>query len=343
MKKRWRIRRELVFCFLVLGLILGAMGGCGKKGEKTVTGHVSLSRGKITENSVVLGVGNEGVRYSELQGYCYLLRKQYQSSFGGGLWDYSLDGKQTIGDEAKEEIINMITELKVIAAAAKQEKVELTADEKDDAIRQAEKVLSEASDKDKEKYHLTEQIMTGIFENNILANKMFYIATDAASTEVSDEEARQAAIQYLYIMTEKTDENGVKTSLSDQEKETARKRVGKLLTEAKKASDFLEFARKNSDDTRVELFLGHDEDSLPSEVVTTGMALGTGKFSDVVTASNGFYILYCVNSNDSDATYRKKEEIIESRQVKMFKEKYTRWLGESEISISSSFWKIFEI
>ena len=42
-------------------------------------------------------------------------------------------------------------------------------------------------------------------------------------------------------------------------------------------------------------------------------------------------------------TYARKEEIINERQTKMFKEKYAEWLSESKVDISNKFWDVFTI
>ena len=331
-----RIKR-LAGLFLAAGMCCMLFGSCSSKETKKVKKHIRIENGKIQDSSYVVKVGNEGVRYSEIRGYCYLLRKLYDESFGNGLWDYSLGNGMTIGEEAKEEILNMVTQLKVIAAQAQAEKIELTADERDEAIRQAEKILKDASEKDKKEYGLTQQTLIEIFEGNLLANKMFYIATDDADTEVSDEEARQARIQYIFLRT------GSDASLSKEEKKGAKKRAEKVLKESQKTEHFQELAEKKSDDTRTELIMGGDEKSIAQEAVASAMSLHTGEVSLLVEAEEGYYILYCVNEKDADETYKKKEEIIAERQERMFKDKYAKWLGKNEIEISKSFWKIFHV
>lgn len=338
MKKSKKKMGRVLLAAMACTLLAGCSGS-----KKSSSGRVSLANGKITESSIVVSIGNEGVRYSEIRGYCYLLKKQYSSSFGTELWDYPIEKEQTVGDEAKEEILNLVTELKVIAATAKAEKVTLTADEKDEAIEQAEKVLKAASAEDKKDYCLTRQSLMEIFESNLLANKMFYIATDDADTEVSDEEARQVSIQYLHLRTDGPNENGVEVRLSEKEKQAVKKRAKKLLSEAGKTENFIEFASKNTDDKQVELLIGKEDTTLAEEAVAAVMKLKTGELSSLIEASDGYYLIYCVNENDTDATYKKKEEIIAGRQEQMFKEKYSTWLGESEIAISKSFWKIFHI
>ena len=47
---------------------------------------------------------------------------------------------------------------------------------------------------DKKTYSLSVQKISEIYQENFLAEKMFYVATDDADTNVSDEEARQAIL-----------------------------------------------------------------------------------------------------------------------------------------------------
>ena len=161
--------------------------GCASndKGTKKRS-NVKLETGEIAEDSIVMAVGNEGVRYSEMLHYRYLLQRQYKGSFSEELWNYELEEGKTIGDEAKQEIVGMITQLKVIKTEAKAEKVRLSNDEVDEALQQAEAVMASVSEEDKKAYSLTVQGFSEIYQENILANKMFYIATDAVNTAVSE-------------------------------------------------------------------------------------------------------------------------------------------------------------
>ena len=110
--------------------------GCGhKKSSKEEKGTT------VSSGTVVMMVGDDQVRYSEVMAYCYFLKCQYEDSFGKELWQYKLDDNETIGDQAKQEIVNMITQLKVISDVAQQQEVSLSADEQDEALRQAESLV----------------------------------------------------------------------------------------------------------------------------------------------------------------------------------------------------------
>lgn len=335
-----RKSKRILAGILIGTLSIGALTGCGNSKGRT---SVKLENGTITDNSIVIKVGDMGVKYSEVRNYCYLMKQQYEEIYSNKLWDFHLDTQTTIGDEAKEEIISMLTQLKVIQERAKEQKVELTSDEKDEALQKAEEVIGAASEKDKKGYCLTVQGLTDLYEENILANKMFYIATDAADTEVSDQEARQVKIQYIQVMTKGVNKNNTQINLTQKEKKTALEKAKELQKEAKKTKNFSDLAEQNSDSSKVELTIGQDTDQLEKTVVTAAMALKKGQVSDVIETENGYYIVYCVEENDQDATYAQKEAIIEARQTKMFKKKYKKWLGSSEVNISQSFWEKFQI
>ena len=141
--------------------------GCGnKKSSKEEKGT------KVSSGTVVMMVGDDQVRYSEVMAYCYFLKCQYEDSFGKELWQYKLDDNETIGDQAKQEIVNMITQLKVISGVAQQQEVSLSADEQDEALRQAESLVQNAKAADKKEYGLSVQKISEIYQENLLAEKM---------------------------------------------------------------------------------------------------------------------------------------------------------------------------
>lgn len=332
--------KVLLAGILIVSMIVGTFAGCS---SGKVSGGVRLENGEIKGNSVVLSIGDIGIKYSKIRNYCYLLSRQYDRKFSHAVWDYKITDETKIGDEAKEEIIRMVTQLAVIGRTAKSQKITLSGDEKDEAVQKAEEVLASATEEEKKNYFLTVQELSEVFQENLLAEKMFYIATDDADTEISDEEAKQIKIQYIQMITNGTTADGVQIHLGEKEKTDARKKMDVLLAQARKADDFLTMAQENTESATAELTIGRDTTLLDEEAVQAAFQLKKGEFSQVVETPGAYYIIYCVNDNDEDATYTRKEAIIADRQTKMFKEKYADWLGKDEISISKSFWKIFEI
>lgn len=333
MKKR-KIVQGLMAGLIAVALLTGCAEG--KKDSKLETGDIS-------DDSVVMLVGRETVRFSEIKTYCYFLKCQYEDSFGKELWEYPVSSTETIGDKAKQEIVNMITQLKVIRATAEEQGVALTAEEQDQALQQAEELVGNATKKDKKQYSLSVQEVSEIYQENALANKMFYIATDDASTSVSNEEARQVSLQYLEVITNGTDSKGDTVQMSQEEKKEAWERAQNLKNEVPEGQDFLGYAQVNTDASQAEITIGRDTDKLEHKVVVAAFSMRTGEISDVIEGEQGYYILYCVSEQDEEAASRRKEEIIEERQTEMFMQKYAQWMKDKDVDINQSFWNDFSL
>lgn len=335
-KSKW-MAVGLSICIAVAGVCTG----CGN--SKIGTKKVKLAAGTPDKDSIVMSVGSDGVEYSEMMNYAYLLKRQYEGNFGSELWNYSLGGNKTVGAQAKQEIVNMVTQLKVIAQAADRNEVSLTNDEKDEAMQKAEKIMEKVSGSDKKKYYLSVQGLSKLYEENVLANKMFYVATDKANTDVSDEEARQAAIQYIEIMTKGIGSSGQKIDMDEKAKAQALKWAEQLQLRAVKTKDFLTLAKDNTDATTQELVVGKSSTKLEKAALDAALALKKGEVSSVVEGTQGYYIIYCVNDKEEDATQARKEVIIAKRQNRLFQKKYNIWLNKCDVNISEDFWDYFQL
>ncbi len=319
-----------------------ALSGCGSTTQKTETKKANVST-EITDSSIVMSIGSDNVKYREVEAYAYFLSSKYNTAFGSNIWDYSVGSNKTIGDEAKQEIVNLITQLKIITQTAKSQNVTLSTDEIDEATQKAEEFMKTVSKKDKKKYNLGLQEIENIFEENSLADKMFYITTDAADTDVTDEEARQALIQYVEIVTNGIDKDNKTISMTDEQKADAKTEADNLYNEAVKTDDFLSFARKYTTAATVEAVVGNDSTDIDKTVLSTAMQMSSGDVSQVIEGQDGYYIIYCTNENDETSTYNKKEQIIEERQEKLFTTEYSKWMKDCEVSISEKFWNSFNI
>jgi len=323
--------------------------GCSK--NNTSIKKTKLETGGIKDTSIVIKIDGKGVKYSEIRNYCYLLKCMYETSFGKELWKYKIkdsNGSTTIGDEAKQEIVNLVTQLKIIKKTASKMQIALTSDEKDEAMQSAEEIVNNASVEDKKNYCLSIQGMAELYEDNILAEKMFYVATDEADMSVTDDEARQADIQYIEIVTKGKDRNGTDISMDKATKKEAKKKAEKLLEETKKTKDFLAVAEENTDAKSASATIGKKNNIFGSKVTAEALKLKKGRTSGIIEGKNadgteGYFIIYCKNNNNEDATYARKEAIIEERQTNMFKEKYGEWLNGCDVNISQSFWENFTL
>lgn len=354
MNKRKKVGLYVVVFLLFTGLLTGCNKFAGEKEETEVTEEIAgqaseqeKKEGKKeiqeegqeekprTDDKVLMTIGKEVVSLEEAQVYIFFLKKQYESSIGSVIWDYTLE-EETIEEFAKEQIKSLLTQVKITKQAAEKLGITLSEDELDEARVYSREYLSEVTEEEMKKYNLSEEFLAQIYGENILANKVFDISTNDVDTNIPEEEVRQITIQYLMVMTKGTDKNGVAVDMNEEEKKKAKSKAKKLLKEAKSADNFLALAESNTDAKEVQLTFAKAD--APEELKEISFQLESGQLSGLITEENGYYIVYCVNDNDEDATAAKREELIMERQRASFERKFTQWSADYEIVISAPLW-----
>lgn len=351
--KKW-LKRGIC---IVLAFVMISVTGCSfpflgkKKQEEKVQ-----TEGELAMDSVIMRVGEVSVTYREALIYMYQMKERYETDFGSGIWDFSWNEEKTFGEYAKEEVIDNITQIKIIVQQAHKENVELTEDELSELSNEAEDYLAGITSNDMKKYGLTQEFIENVYQDNRLAEKMYDITTLVVDTNISDKKVKQTTIQYLAILLKGTDRNGKKIKLKKKkDKVSALKRAQKLRTQAELAADFGNFADANSELEDYELTYGRADlskefdslqenekqqiEHLPEKVLTQGLKMKTGKISKVLETDQGYFVLYCVNDFDEDATKAKKEKMIEAEQERVFSEAYTSWSKDYKVEIGKKLWE----
>lgn len=342
----WKIRKRKQRYLALAAALMISLTGCSLPFSKEETkARVQIS-GELTPDSVIMRVGDLGVAYREALLYMYQLKERYEQGFGKNIWDFTLEGDQSFGEYAKEEVMDHLIQIKVITQQAQKEDVALTEDEVAEILGEAEDYLDGIKSADIKKYGLTKELIASIYEENRLAEKMFDVTTSVVSTDISDEEAKQTGLAYLLVMTNGTDRNGKEISVQGKKgRKQALERAENLRKQAKTAADFENFADANSDLEEHEITYGsmdlEDTENLklPEAVLQRGLKMKTGEMSKILKTEEGYYLLYCVNEFDEDATRAKKEEMIEKEQERVFSEAYGQWLSDYEVEVGKKLWE----
>ncbi|MDF2610922.1 MAG: hypothetical protein K0R92_2396 [Lachnospiraceae bacterium] len=329
--------KKIIYLGLLSAFMMSAVA-CSKDAEQN-TAEESTSAAEEVDDSlfekVVVTVGDHEIKYSEAMIYMNLIQAQYESYYGPDIWSYDLGG-QTFGDMVKQEIMNMMTQTKVVSDHADEYSVTIT--EEDEALikQYASELYSGISEEDRTRFGITEEIAQQFYRDNKLYEKVYDAATMDVDTNVSDEEAKQVTVQHMLVKTQKTDEAGNTVDFTEEEKAEALKKAQDLLAQAKETDDFYTLAEANTEDSNVEYTFGTGE--MVPEFEEVAFSMKPGDISDIVETDYGYHILYCVSDFDEDATLEKKEEIITSRQNTAFQELYETWEPNYEVKVNDEIW-----
>jgi len=295
-----------------------------------------------TTGELMLMVGDIKVYYSEAMLYLLTATDRYEGEYGKSIWKADVSGNgKSFGNMIKDEIINQICELKIIHAKAQELKITLMEEEQSQANSYAKERFEKMSDKEKQSYMITQELLQQMYADHLLADKMFEMKTINVNTDVSDVLAKQITVQDIFIKNYNLDSSGHKVALSTEDKAAAELKVQSLLQQAKNTDDFRAIALANTQAEKVEYTFGNN--SVPKEfsdvLKQEAFALKTGKISNIIETADGWHILYCVSDFNSDATLQAKESIIDQRRSDMFVKLYKEWSTGYEFVVNHEAWE----
>ncbi|MGN6710834.1 peptidylprolyl isomerase [Anaerocolumna jejuensis] len=334
-------------CLLVASALLVSLTGCKEKtseqkGSTNSSDSVQEAKDyggteetKENRGQLVVTVGNNKVYYNEAMLYFLVMKAQYESYFGSQIWSYNVGNNTTFEDQAKEEILNLITQTKIVLDKADSYHISLSEEEEAAIQEKAGNYLDGITEEDKAKYGLTEDLVRKFYRENTIYQKVYDAVTMDVNTDVTDDEAKQITVDQILIKTT-TEKEGKEEPMTEAEKKTAYNRAVKLLKEAKKTEDFKKLAEANTEDSNVEYTFGKGE--MVEEFENAAFALKKGGLSSVVESKYGYHIIYCVSDFSKDATLEKKEQIIEERQNELFKKLYGKWTENYKVEIKDKVW-----
>ena len=168
-------------------------------------------------------------------------------------------------------------------------------------------------------------------------NDFFEIVKKYDDKNVSDEEAAQKKMEFVYFSYKKADEEGAAVDLTDEEKEALKKDADAFVQAVKGGADFAKEA-EGMDLTVEEVTFDAESDVISAEAIMAADKLAEGEVSDAIDTTNGLYVMKVVSMFDREATDAKKDEIVAQRQSDAYVAACEKWMEEAEIEVNEDVW-----
>lgn len=337
--------RKSIVRILIAALVVSSTG-CSKKadsdtmGDAAITGQVKdfLDDGNSSmsqkQGEIVVSVNGLDVTYDEFRIYLQSNKEEIEESFGGDIWAMVVDDEgTTYAQQLKQEVLNEVIYTKLICSQAESLGIVLTEDELLDVDEYTSHFLSGFSEEAMEYYSVNNDVIRNIYKDNVLSNKVYESLTLNVDTNVTDEQARQGVYQYVLKGKKGYDAEGNSYEYTEDQLQEAKELAISLHEEALETNNFRDFALANSDDQdEIEIIVGKGD--MKPELESVVFALKAGEVSEIIDTEDGYFIFYCVEELNREATDEKKEEIIRERQDKAFEEKYQAWNESKEVNLN---------
>ncbi len=311
------------------------------------TGVTADAIAKMTQkerfSQILVRVGDVEVTYGEAILYMQSVKNEVETLYGAQVWSYELDKDgTTYVEKLKEELLKEIIYIKTVCAQADKLGITLTEDELMDVSEYTATYLAKFTKTEMDYYGVTKEQVERIYRDNLLATKIYESLTLNVDTDISDEEARQMVLEYIYLAKYRVAEHGTIVARTEDELQRLQERAIRLAEEAKTTEDFYTLAKNNTDDTdEIRITVGRGEMSEALEKIA--FHLQEGEVSGLIEQEDGYFILYCKSYQDEEATEQAKIDVILNRQENAFSDQYALWEETTVVWVDEVLWEAIDL
>lgn len=289
---------------------------------------------KDTASQKVFSMGKDKIYLDEVWIYAKTVMEGYEQKYGSQVWaietEDSKGSVRTMEDITREDIIEDIRLTRILAGKAEDYKVSLTDAELDAAQGQATAFYDNLTDAQIAQMGINRETVKRVFEDNMLADKVYKQIMTDGNVEVSDEEARMTTIYDMYFACYKEDIAGNIVAFTDtdrlQQKANAEEAMT-LLDNPENPVDYDAIVSKyglNYGGSRTMSYASLVKEYGES-LVSMLYTLENGAHTAVVETEYGYHIIGMVALTDSEATAARKQELLEAKQKEYFAAQYEEW------------------
>ena len=308
-------------------------------------GTLAGCSGSIDTGAVVATVGDEEITLGVANFYARMTQGQYETYYAGmmgmtgeQMWAQEVEEGKTYEQAVKESVMTDLENMYIIAQHAAEYEVSLSEDEKD-AIREAATQFDELnSDETKEAVSGYRKDIEKYLELVTIRSKMDSRMKEGVNEEVSDEEAAQKAMKYVFFPFTSTDESGNSVDLSDEEKEALRTQAQSLSDRVAAGEDITAVAEEMSLTTNDLTF--DDESTVPNEELLSAVNAFTseGECTAPVESDLGIYVGQLTSLLDREATDQEKAGIVEERRQEQYDSLLEEWRDAVTVKVDDKVW-----
>lgn len=294
-------RRALWLGCLALIMVLLA-AGCERKPPVSVKKEIGVT---LREPEVMLIVATE--------------RNRYERIYTSQIWNITVseDGT-TFQEHLLEQIKQFTVDLKRICAMAEEYEITLDNGEMEQLRRLSQDYYSQLTQEDKSYTGAELEDVLNLYQEYYLACKTVNELTKNADLEISDNEAKVIEVGQMIV-----------------DNEFLAREVWQAA--GAEGADFDAIARTNSIEEEIHRKVVRGE--LSPEMEEAVFALDEGEVSAIMEENGLFYIFYCRNPYDQEATLERKQEMMLLRKDRAFREYYDAFLEENLVSVSGRIWQ----
>lgn len=279
--------------------------GCGSlKGDETVA--------TVDDTKIDADLANFFARYTQATYETY-----YSAYLGEDMWNSDASDGETYEESVKSSVLKSLEDMILLEKHMEDYDVSITDEDKAMIKETTQQFLNDNSLDDKNLVSGNEKTVNRALTLMAVQQKMRTAIQAGADTEVSDEEAAQKSMDYVFISYQTKDDSGNSKDVSDDEKAQLKSQAEAIASGLKEGGDLNALAEEQGATVQT-LTFDKDTTSPDEDLIKAADALGEGESTDVIETEKGCYVAKVTSLLDRTATDSKKSKIVQERQKKLY-------------------------
>lgn len=319
--------KKRLFALALAGVLAAAtLTGCGSlKGDETVA--------TVDDTKIDADLANFFARYTQATYETY-----YSAYLGEDMWNSDASDGETYEESVKSSVLKSLEDMILLEKHMEDYDVSITDEDKAMIKETTQQFLDDNSLDDKNLVSGNEKTVNRALTLMAVQQKMRTAIQAGADTEVSDEEAAQKSMDYVFISYQTKDDSGNSKDVSDDEKAQLKSQAEAIASGLKEGGDLNTLAEEQGATVQT-LTFDKDTTSPAEDLIKAADALGEGESTDVIETEKGCYVAKVTSLLDRTATDSKKSQIVQERQTKLYDDTVKKWRKKADIKVHKDVWK----
>ena len=319
--------KKRLFALALAGVLAAAtLTGCGSlKGDETVA--------TVDDTKIDADLANFFARYTQATYETY-----YSAYLGEDMWNSDASDGETYEESVKSSVLKSLEDMILLEKHMEDYDVSITDEDKAMIKETTQQFLNDNSLDDKNLVSGNEKTVNRALTLMAVQQKMRTAIQAGADTEVSDEEAAQKSMDYVFISYQTKDDSGNSKDVSDDEKAQLKSQAEAIASGLKEGGDLNALAEEQGATVQT-LTFDKDTTSPDEDLIKAADALGEGESTDVIETEKGCYVAKVTSLLDRTATDSKKSQIVQERQTKLYDDTVKKWRKKADIKVHKGVWE----
>lgn len=325
------LKKHTVILCLLLCAVMFTVTGC----KKTDTTKVVLTTGLSADE--VFRIESISCTKPEIMVYLTNMQNQYENVYGPEIWNTEVEGK-SLEDNVKDNALAKMAQVKTMNLMAESMGITLDAAEEKKVEKAADIYFDSLNNAEIEAMGIDRDIIYSLYREYLIAQKVYQEIIKDINPEVSDDEARNITIEYVFIKTYSQDGTGKKIPFTEDEMNAAYERAEEVYDRAQAGDDFDSLiAEYNEDKDSVASYGKRDIDDVAVRNILFDMA--NEEISPVLRFEDGYMVAKIISTYDLDETDLNKITIVDEERETVFGEEYDNFVAGLTRKLNDTLWE----